>query len=223
MVTSVALGGCEGPLSTLDPAGPAARTIATLWWVMLVGTALIFALVMALVTAAFRRPRSVIPQDAPGDEMARERLFVVKLGIAFPVVVLMALLAYGLVVGERLLPRETTDVLRVEASASRSDWYFSYGDLGRTSRNTLHIPAGRDVDVAITTLDVIHSFWVPRLAGKLDAIPGHTNVLRIVADRPGTYAGLSAEFSGPGYSFLKFEVVAHDDAEWADFMTAGTE
>ncbi len=56
------------------------------------------------------------------------------------------------------------------------------------------------MDVQITTTDVIHSFWAPRLAGKLDAIPGHVNVLRIEADTPGDYAGVSAEFSGPGYT-----------------------
>ncbi|WP_075219445.1 cytochrome c oxidase subunit II [Acuticoccus yangtzensis] len=223
MATLLALSGCGGPLSMLDPAGPAARDIATLWWVMLVGALLIFVFVLALVVAAFRRPRTAAPTHSPRDEAARERLFVVTLGIAFPVVVLLALLAYGLVIGERLLPRDEPSVVRVDAQARRSTWDFTYPGLGRTSRNVLHIPAGRPVDVAITTADVIHSFWVPRLAGKLDAIPGHINVLRIEADRPGTYSGLSAEFSGPGYSHFKFEVVAHDPAGWADFSEDGTE
>lgn len=78
----------------------------------------------------------------------------------------------------------------------------------------LHIPASRPVDVAITTVDVIHSFWVPRLAGKFDAIPGHVNVLRIEADAPGDYAGVSAEFSGRGYTRHRFIVRAHDEAAW---------
>ena len=191
---------------------------------MLVGAVLIFALVMALVAAAFRRPEDGDAGRGTDGDAARERLFVVKLGIAFPVAVLLALLTYGLVVGERLLPRDAPDVVRVAAEGGRSAWVFSYGDPpARTSRNVLHIPAGRPVDVAITTADVIHSFWVPRLAGKLDAVPGHTNVLRIAADRPGTYAGLSAEFSGPGYDRLTFEVVAHDAAGWDAFMTSETE
>jgi hypothetical protein len=69
--------------------------------------------------------------------------------------------------------------------------------------------------VQITSLDVIHSFWVPRLAGKLDAIPGHVNVLRIEADLPGIYAGVSAEFSGTGYRRHSFVVMAHDAEAWA--------
>ena len=72
-----------------------------------------------------------------------------------------------------------------------------------------------------TSIDVIHSFWVPRLAGKLDAIPGHVNVLRIEAALPGVYAGQSAEFSGRGYREHVFTVKAHDAASWAAFLQGG--
>ena len=215
--TLLALVGCEGPLSTVDPAGPAARSIATLWWVMLMGGALIFAFVMALVALAFRRRKTL------ADDARHERLWVVQLGIAFPVVVLLALLGYGLVIGERLLPRAGADVVRVQAESRRMAWNFTYDDVPDvTTEGVLHIPAGRPVDVEITTADVIHSFWVPRLAGKLDAIPGHVNILRIEADAPGTYAGRSAEFSGPGYDHFAFSLVAHDAAAWEAFVTGET-
>jgi cytochrome c oxidase subunit 2 len=204
-------------LSTVDPGGPAARTIATLWWVMLAGAVLIFTLVMALLALAFRR------RAPAADETRQERLWVIQLGIAFPVVVLLALLGYGLIVGERLLPRPGPDVVSVGAEARRMAWTFTYDDApGLTTENVLHIPAGRPVDVAVTTTDVIHSFWVPRLAGKIDAIPGHVNVLRIEADEPGVYAGRSAEFSGPGYDHFAFTLVAHDADGWESFVTGGT-
>jgi cytochrome c oxidase subunit 2 len=203
-------------LSTVDPAGPAAGAIATLWWVMLAGAAVIFALVMVLLALAFRR------RTRAGDEARRERLWVVQLGIAFPAAVLLALLVYGLAIGERLLPRAGPEVVGVGAEARRSAWTFTYVDApGRTTENVLHIPARRPVDVAVTSADVIHSFWVPRLAGKIDAIPGHVNVLRIEADAPGVYAGRSAEFSGPGYDHFAFTVVAHDAAGWETFVTTG--
>jgi cytochrome c oxidase subunit 2/cytochrome aa3-600 menaquinol oxidase subunit 2 len=212
--TALALAGCEGALSTVDPAGPAARTIATLWWVMLAGAVAIFLLVMALIALAFRRAGPV------DDDKRSEGLWIIKLGIAFPVVVLLALLAYGLFVGERLLPRGGPEVVSVGAEARRMAWTFTYEDApGRTTDNVLHIPAGRPIDVAVTTTDVIHSFWVPRLAGKIDAIPGHVNVLRIEADEPGVYAGRSAEFSGPGYDHFIFTVVAHDAEGWENFLT----
>lgn len=201
----------------MDPAGPAARAIATLWWVMFAGAVLIFALVMVLLALAFRN------RVPAGNEARYERLWIAKLGIAFPVVVLLALLGYGLVIGERLLPRTGPDVVSVEAQAQRMAWTFTYEEApGLRTENVLHIPANRPIDVAVTTADVIHSFWVPRLAGKIDAIPGHVNVLRIEADEPGVYSGLSAEFSGPGYDHFSFTLVAHDAEGWKNFVAGGT-
>lgn len=217
-VTLLPLAGCEGALSIVDPAGPAAGQIATLWWVMLFGSIAIFGLVMALVILAFRAPRRAV------EETRRERRWIIGLGLAFPSLVLAALLAYGLVIGERLLPREGVAPVRVEAEAERWRWTFAYADRpGWTSEGELHIPAGRPVDVAITSRDVIHSFWVPRLAGKIDAIPGHVNTLRIEADAPGRYEGRSAEFSGPGYGDFGFVVIAHDEAGWAAFVSGEAE
>jgi heme/copper-type cytochrome/quinol oxidase subunit 2 len=219
--TPLVLAGCEGALSTVDPAGPAARHIATLWWVMLAGAALIFALVLALVAAAFAL-RGDAPADAAGgaaDDECHVRRWIVGLGLAFSMTVLAALLAYGLVIGEKLLPIQGGDVVSVRAEGRQWSWRFAYDDVpGLVTENVLHIPAGRPVDVAITTTDVVHSFWVPRLAGKLDAIPGHVNVLRIEADAPGRYAGQSAEFSGTGYFGHDFVVIAHGAAEWERFL-----
>ena len=100
---------------------------------------------------------------------------------------------------------------------------FRYADApDRATEGVLHIPAGRPVDVEITSVDVLHSFWVPRLAGKLDAVPGHVNVLRIEAASPGDYAGVSAEYNGPGYREHAFTVRALDDEDWAAFL-AGAE
>jgi cytochrome c oxidase subunit 2/cytochrome aa3-600 menaquinol oxidase subunit 2 len=127
------------------------------------------------------------------------------------------------VIGERLLPRPSPEVVEVSAEARQWEWSFGYADApGRRTDTVLHIPAGRPVDVAITSADVLHSFWVPRLAGKLDAVPGHVNVLRIEAGAPGDYAGVSAEYSGPGYREHGFTVRAHDPAAWAAFL-AGAE
>ncbi len=184
-----------------------------LWWVMLAGAALIFGLVMALLVLPFLGHRNI------GEENRQIRIWIIGLGLAFPMTVLAALIAYGLVIGERLLPRARDDVARVSAESRRSAWAFEYDDApALRTEGTLHIPAGRPVDVAITTADVIHSFWVPRLAGKLDAIPGRVNVLRIEADAPGQYQGLSAEFSGTGYDSFTFTVIAHDAAGWNAFL-----
>ena len=205
--------GCQERLSAVHPAGPAADAIATLWWVLLAGATAIFLLVMALLALAIlRRPSG-------DDDAGAERVWFWGLGLAFPAVTLVALTAYGLTVGERLLPRPARDLVTVRAEARQWAWTFGYEDLpGRATEGVLHIPAGRPVDVRITSADVIHSFWVPRLAGKLDAIPGHVNVLRIEAREPGEYAGLSAEFNGAGYREHVFAVQAHSPASWDAFL-----
>ena len=211
------LAGCDERLSAVHPAGPAAAAIAQLWWVLLGGAGLIFLLVMGLLLVAFRRTgRPALPDER------RERGWILGLGLAFPLTVLAALLGYGLWIGERLLPRPAADLVTVRAEGRQWAWRFTYADApGVATTGTLHLPAGRPVDVEVTTADVIHSFWVPRLAGKLDAIPGHVNVLRIEADLPGEYAGLSSEYSGIGYRGHGFTVVAHDEAAWAAFLAGG--
>jgi heme/copper-type cytochrome/quinol oxidase subunit 2 len=221
MITLVPLSGCADTLSTLHPAGPAAETIATLWWIMLAGASLIFLTVMTLLVLSFRR-RTAPAADFP--DGSGEQVWIQFLGLGFPLAVLAALLAYGLVLGEQLVPKPVPGVMRVGAQARQWAWTFTYADApGRATQGILHIPAGRPVDVAISTTDVIHSFWVPRLAGKLDAIPGHVNILRIEAWQPGTYEGVSSEFSGSGYRKHTFRVVAHDPAGWDAFMKGTAE
>lgn len=202
----------------LHPAGPVARDIAEMWWIMLAGGVAIFGFVMLLLFAALRR--GAVPNGEGGRESERGlRLWMWGLGLGFPVVTLAALTVYGLHVGERLLPRGSADLVIVRAEARQWAWTFGYADApGFATDGVLHIPAGRPVNVEITSRDVIHSFWVPRLAGKLDAVPGHVNVLRIAAARPGRYAGQSAEFSGRGYRNHVFSVEAHDPASWQRFL-----
>lgn len=215
--TPLALAGCEKRLSAVHPAGPASDIIATLWWVMLAGAAAILLMVVVLLVLAFRR------SEGPSGEAAdrrRETVWIKGMGLGFTMSVLAALTVWGLSIGERLLPRPGPGVVAVEAQGRQWAWRFSYPDApGRVTEGELHIPAGRPVDVRITSIDVVHSFWVPRLAGKLDAIPGHVNVLRIQAWEPGEYAGVSAEFSGRGYRSHRFTVIAHDAAAWDSFLT----
>lgn len=209
--TLAGLPGCNQTLSALHAAGPAAREIASLWTVMLSGSAAIFAFVMALLLIAFRRPSATGRAD--------ERVWFWTLGLAFPLVTLTGLTIYGLEVGQRIRAEPDQDVVVVQAEARQWLWTFGYSDApGLRTENILHIPAGIPVDVEITSLDVIHAFWVPRLGGKLDAIPGRINRLRIEADAPGDYAGASAEFSGAGYRETAFTLRAHDPAGWAEFL-----
>lgn len=203
------LAGCTtGPLSALDPSGPAAESIARLWWLMLGGSAALFLLVMGIFAMGFLKP-------GWGTSVAPHR-WVLLGGLVLPVVVLLPLLAYALIAGERLLPLPGIDPPRIEVEAERWRWNFRYPEHGGvTTLNRLHLPAGSPVDVVVTSRDVIHSFWVPRLAGKVDAIPGMSNVWRIQADTPGVYQGLCAEFCGVEHAGMRFDVVVHEPGDYA--------
>lgn len=196
------LTGCAGPLSTLAPSGPAAASIATLWWVMLAGAAALFALVMVLFALVIRRPGW-----GSGASPAR---WIVLGGLVLPAVVLLPLVAYALFAGERLLPLPGKATPRIEAESRQWAWTFRYPDSGGVeTEGVLHLPAGVPVDILVTSLDVIHAFWIPRIAGKIDAIPGHVNRLRVQVDQPGRYEGLCNEFCGLGHAAMRFVVIVH--------------
>ncbi len=210
MSACAALAGCEGALSTLDPAGPAASLVANLWWAMLAGTAVLTALVLGLVAIGFKKS-SRPPVSA--------RFWALGMGVAMPLAVLTALVGTGLWMGERMQARPGPDVVTVQADARQWAWRFVQpGPQGQAveTENILFIPAGQPVNIQLTSRDVIHSFWVPRLGGKMDAIPGHRNLLRLQADAPGRYEGLSAEFSGVGYADMRFVVVAYPPDQMPD-------
>ena len=202
------LGGCAGPLSTLDPRGPATSSIATLWWVMLAGSVVLFALVMVLFALVIRRP-------GWGSRVSPARWIVLG-GLALPAVVLVPLVAYALVAGERLLPLPGRTPARIEAEGRQWAWTFRYPDHGGVmTKDVLHLPAGMPVDMVVTSRDVIHAFWVPRLAGKIDAVPGRVNRLRIQADQPGRYEGLCNEFCGLEHAGMRFVVIVHRPEDFA--------
>lgn len=207
----MAVAGCEGPLSTLSAAGPAADAIATLWWVMLVGSTVIFAVVLGLFALVTGRP-------GWGSSVSPARWIVLG-GLVLPGLVLTPLVAYALITGEQLLALPGSARQRIEAEGRQWTWTFHYpGEGGVRTVGVLHLPAGIPVDVAVSSLDVIHSFWIPRFAGKIDAVPGHVNVLRIQADEPGRYEGQCSEFCGTGHALMRFAVIVHPAKDFSDAL-----
>ncbi|KKC35161.1 cytochrome C oxidase subunit II [Devosia epidermidihirudinis] len=204
--TPLLLSGCSGELSTLDPAGPRAANLATLWWVMFWGAAALFALVMALFAITYLR-REWLERLSPAQ-------WIVGGGLILPMPILVLLTGTALVLGEQLLPHGNAPV-RIEAHAERWHWTFTYPGGAPMADDVLHIPAGEPVDIVVTAGDVIHAFWVPRLGGKIDAIPGHTNTIRLQADKPGTYWGQCAEYCGEGHDTMFFRVEAHLPDDYA--------
>lgn len=209
LITSLLLVGCAGPFSTLDPVGPAARSAAGLWWGMFVFSSVVLAAVVALWLYAMRRDPGTVSDTAA---QRLQNRWIIGGGLILPLASIALLLAFGIPLGHRMLPLppEDGDVLRIEVTGHQWWWEVHYPDSGIRLRDELHIPAGMPVDLHLTSADVIHSFWVPRLGGKLDMIPGHINVLRLQADAPGVYRGQCAEFCGLRHAHMQFTVEAHD-------------
>jgi cytochrome c oxidase subunit 2 len=211
-LVSTWLAGCSGVQSAIDPAGPHAEIVNTIGWIMIAGGAAIFVIVLALTAFAIAAPQRSRRWLGSG-------VVVIVGGIALPVVALSALLVYGLALAADLVRAPGEPPLRIAIVGEQWWWRVNYldaaGDTALASANEVRIPTGRPVEFILTTADVIHSFWVPRLGGKLDMIPGRENRLVLEASRPGVYRGQCAEYCGGPHAQMAFDVVAHlpDDFE----------
>lgn len=203
------------PPPALDPAGPVAGAIAAMSWVLFAMGALVLLLVTVLLGLA------LFGSDRWKARLGRERL-VLWFGLALPVAVLSGLLIYGLQTSARLAAAPTGDELRIRVSGEMWWWRIAYLDAqGREiaqDANEIHIPAGRPVVFELGSPDVIHSLWIPRLAGKTDMIPGRRNLLRLQADQPGVYAGQCAEYCGGPHALMGLVVVAQEPAAFDAFL-----
>lgn len=208
------LAGCEqGPLSTLAPASAVTRSVAALWWTMAAGTGVVLVLMVVLAALAMRRNSSADPAGRG------VRTLLVAGGLMLPASVIAALLVFGLKLDEAQWPpgvrAEADRAFHVDVVAHQWWWEFRYmnaegsGAAPPPTTNVLHVPAGVPVHLRIMAVDVIHGFWVPRIAGKLDAVPGRVNRLRILVEEPGEYAGICAEYCGDGHTGMRFTLVAH--------------
>ncbi|WP_407353846.1 cytochrome c oxidase subunit II [Luteimonas sp. R10] len=214
--SAAALCACGGPQSALAPAGPAADAIAQTWWLMFWAAAAIWVLVLSLLLYALLRGRET-------RALSRPNRLIVGGGLVLPTVVLSALLVYGTVHSGRVTGLgERVDTV-IEVTGRQWQWEFRYRD-GDTpvaaSVDELALPRGRMVEFHVTSADVIHSFWIPRLGGKIDAIPGRVNRLRLRADRAAPMRGQCAEFCGLEHAHMVFAVRVLEDDAWRGWLRA---
>ncbi|NEE02021.1 cytochrome c oxidase subunit II [Phytoactinopolyspora halotolerans] len=205
--------------STLSPAGPAARQITGLWWLLFWISAVVSVVVFVLLGRAVLRGRRA------GERVNTRsgNRFVLIMGVALPVLVLAGVYVVGLRDMRALQHDGEPAAYTVEVVGHKWWWEVRYPDDGAVTANEIHIPAGEPVDLELTTEDVNHSLWVPELAPKVDLIAGRTNTLRLEADEPGEYRGQCAEFCGLQHANMAFIVVAHPPEEFRSWLANESE
>ncbi|MGE0005006.1 MAG: cytochrome c oxidase subunit II [Parvibaculaceae bacterium] len=213
-----ALAGCAGPQSALDPGGEESRQIAALFWVMASAGALIWLGIVGLLIYALWPERRVHRDRTVGH-------LIFWGGAIFPSVALLLLLAYALwlMPGLRPFAQAEATVLRIEVTGKQFWWRVVYRPPGGSpviDANEIRLPVGERVELTLKSEDVIHSFWIPGLGGKMDMIPGRTNRLSLVAERPGTFRGACAEYCGTSHALMAIAAVAVEKDAFEAWLAA---
>ena len=212
--------GCGGNQDSLHGASHQARSIASLWWVMFGVSCAGFTLIgFLLLLGWWRRNRRELPFG--GDERVATWL-VAALGIALPIVLLTALFVWSdiFVMRSTAAPAAGSTAFTIDVVGHDWWWEARYAGTRVVTANEIHVPTHTRVEVAGTTADVIHSFWVPELARKIDLVPGRTNRLLLEADRPGRFRGQCSEFCGLQHAHMAVAVVAQPPAAFRRWLAA---
>ncbi|WP_425606018.1 cytochrome c oxidase subunit II [Paraburkholderia sejongensis] len=207
----------------LHAAGPAATPTMYLGWVFAAISTLVALLIAGLLIGALLRKRPAAPAEDLHAEAGGMRWIYVGTGISS--VVLLAMLVYLLVTLESVASPASYPQLTITVTSYDWWWKADYGGDPNPARNfstanEIHIPVGEPVKIQLKSADVIHTFWVPQLAGKTETIPGQTNEQWIQADRAGIYRGQCSQFCGAQHAHMAFEVVAQDPAAFSAWRDA---
>jgi cytochrome c oxidase subunit II len=205
--------------SALHPAGPQAASIGHLWWLMFWTCTVVYVLVMFVLAVAVRRRRGA------GPATSERRLTVsVAAASAVTIVILFGLLFASVWTGRAIASLATSEALGLQITGNQWWWDVEYLSPNPSARvrtaNELHLPAGRPVRIELRSNDVIHSFWVPNLHGKMDLIPGRQTVLWLQADAPGVYRGQCAEYCGLQHAHMALTVVVHAPDAFEQWLSA---
>jgi cytochrome c oxidase subunit 2 len=214
--------------SVLAAAGIQAQRIESLWWVIFWVTLIVTVIVLGFLAVAVMRASRVTP-PVEGDGVNRSHndralLRVVGAATAVTVVILIGLLFESVLTSRALASQREDGVLEIEITAYQWWWSVEYQHPEPEQRvrtaNELHIPVGKTVSIKLLASDVIHSFWVPNLHGKMDAIPGHGTQIWLRADKPGVYRGQCAEYCGFQHAHMAFAVIAESPDDFERWIQA---
>jgi cytochrome c oxidase subunit II len=201
----------------IHAAGPAAIPTMRLGWAMTAVAVTVVIIVAGLVIVAIMRRRPAAPPGSLNAESGGMRWIYIGTGVSS--IALLAMLVYILITLESVASPATHPQLTITVTAYDWWWKVDYSDDPDPARhfstaNEMHIPVGEPVRVLLKSADVVHAFWVPRLAGKTQTIPGQTNEQWLQADEAGIYRGQCSQFCGAQHAHMAFEVIAQNAAEF---------
>jgi cytochrome c oxidase subunit 2 len=209
---------CRPPQSILNPGGPAASNLSTIGWAVFILLGAIAFVMWVLLLWTVTRRRGTLEEHEPYDEGGGQRWIFVG-GLAIPLVVLCGLFVFAL---ERMTDFPMTHSMvnpRIQIIGHQFWWEVHYldGPVNEhfATANEIHIPTGEPVDLLLESADVIHSFWVPGLHGKMQLIPGRQNYLRIEASQPREFSGQCTQYCGEQHAHMRLLVVAQSPADYA--------
>jgi cytochrome c oxidase subunit 2 len=219
------LTGCRKTQNSLAPESHQSKDIASLFWWMMGGAWIGLAIVVGLLLLAWKRSgRRGVGSDTAGLKPG-ERVgwfVVVGAGIVLPIVLLGTLFVISdlFVIKTTQAPAATATKRTILVVGHQWWWEVRYPGTGVVTANEIHIPVRTPVRVNVRTADVIHSFWVPQLNRKIDALPGRTNSIELFADAVGRYRGECAEFCGLQHAHMAMFVFADPPDQFRSWLEA---
>jgi cytochrome c oxidase subunit II len=221
IIVLLAVTGCSPDGGALDPRGPGAADTAIHWWLMFWLGLVVYVVVMGLLLYAIMRGRrNADPDSTPP---ISDRAFFTVGGLIIPVLILALVLGDSIRTGQAVIEAPEEPAVTIEVIGHMFWWEVRYPDLDVVTANEIQIPAGVPVELRLSSADVIHSFWIPDLAGKRDLNPGKENVLYIQADEEDIYWGQCAEFCGVQHALMAKLVIAQSEDEFNEWIAARQE
>ncbi len=214
IIFGLSLAGCASSPTFLIPNSMVSASEAQLYSIVFYMALGVFVLVEGLLVFNIIRFRGRKGDDKePRQIFGNNKLEIIW--TAIPVLLVGSLFALTVrTINITAIPKaEPTDV-NVTVIGHQWWWEFDYPDLGITTANELHVPVGKNIQLTITSADVIHSFWVPQLSHKMDAIPGQDNHIWFSADTAGEFHGHCAEFCGLNHANMRIKVVVESQADY---------
>lgn len=206
----------QDTLSNLE--GPNARQLDRLWDIVFPIATVVFILVNALIVIVILKFRARSDDDQPVQVHGNAKA---EIGWTIAPALILAVIGVFTVVTVFDINQKAdgAEVLQVKVVGHQWWWEYEYPEQEIITANELIIPAGRQVQLEMTSADVIHSFWPPKLAGKVDVVPGRINYMTIEADEPGDYSGQCAEYCGLSHANMRLRVIAYSPDDFEDWVT----